>query len=108
MAWNFVDKPKSGTETALDACDYFLDEVIELHQSLGKIKFSKLNSVFKNFFSIFADAREQVRMIKHRELRHAVTSGDDRTVRVLLEALGSERQIITNMAPAGTHTLLFL
>ncbi|XP_059217831.1 leucine-rich repeat serine/threonine-protein kinase 1 isoform X2 [Stomoxys calcitrans] len=54
------------------------------------------------------DAREQVRLIKHRELRQAVTTGDERTVRVLLEALGSERQIIVNMAPAGANTLLFL
>ena len=56
----------------------------------------------------FSDAREQVRLIKHRELRQAVTAGDERTVRVLLEALGSERQIIVNMAPAGANTLLFL
>ncbi|XP_055923849.1 leucine-rich repeat serine/threonine-protein kinase 1 isoform X2 [Eupeodes corollae] len=54
------------------------------------------------------DAREQVRLIKHKELRHAVVSGDERTVRVLLEALGNERQIIVNMAPAGANTLLFL
>lgn len=49
-----------------------------------------------------------MRLIKHRELRQAVTAGDERTVRVLLEALGSERQIIVNMAPAGANTLLFL
>ncbi|XP_037942769.1 leucine-rich repeat serine/threonine-protein kinase 1 isoform X2 [Teleopsis dalmanni] len=54
------------------------------------------------------DAREQVRVIKHRELRQAVTTGDERIVRVLLEALGSERQIIVNMALAGANTLLFL
>ncbi|KAL9897903.1 leucine-rich repeat kinase isoform 1-T1 [Glossina fuscipes fuscipes] len=88
MDWSFVDKPKAGTETALDACDYFIDEVIEVTKCL--------------------DAREQVRLIKHRELRQAVTAGDERTVRVLLEALGSERQIIVNMAPAGANTLLFL
>ncbi|XP_067619795.1 leucine-rich repeat serine/threonine-protein kinase 1 isoform X3 [Eurosta solidaginis] len=88
MAWNFVGKPKSGTETALDACDYFVDEVIELTRCL--------------------DAREQVRMIKHRELRQAVVSSDERTVRVLLEALGSERQVIANMAPAGANSLLFI
>lgn len=54
------------------------------------------------------DAREQVRLIKHKELRQAVVAGDERTVRVLLEALGNERQIIVNMAPAGANTLLFL
>ncbi|XP_054737581.1 leucine-rich repeat serine/threonine-protein kinase 1 isoform X1 [Anastrepha obliqua] len=88
MAWHFVDKPKSGTETALDACDYFVDEVVELTRCL--------------------DAHEQVRMIKHRELRQAVVGGDERTVRVLLEALGSERQVIVNMAPAGANTVLFV
>ncbi|XP_030371278.1 leucine-rich repeat serine/threonine-protein kinase 1 isoform X2 [Scaptodrosophila lebanonensis] len=54
------------------------------------------------------DAREQVRLIKHRELRQAVSTGDERTVRVLLEAMASERQIIVNMAPAGANTLLFI
>ncbi|XP_054091980.1 leucine-rich repeat serine/threonine-protein kinase 1 isoform X2 [Zeugodacus cucurbitae] len=88
MPWHFVDKPKPGTETALEACDYFVDEVIEFSHSL--------------------DAREQVRMIKHRELRHAVLNGDERTVCVLLEALGAERHVVTNMAPAGASTLLYL
>ncbi|ALC46696.1 Lrrk [Drosophila busckii] len=54
------------------------------------------------------DAREEVRLIKHGELRAAVSAGDERTVRVLLEALGRERQIIVNMAPAGANTLLFI
>lgn len=63
---------------------------------------------FSTNFSIFVDAREQVRMIKHRELRHAVINGDERTVCVLLEALGNERQVVTNMAPAGANTLLYL
>lgn len=35
MDWSFVDKPKAGTETALDACDYFIDEVIEVTKCLG-------------------------------------------------------------------------
>ncbi|XP_062127004.1 LOW QUALITY PROTEIN: leucine-rich repeat serine/threonine-protein kinase 1 [Drosophila sulfurigaster albostrigata] len=88
MSWKFVGQPKAGTETALEACDYFVDEVIEV--SGGR------------------DAREEVRQIKHGELRAAVSAGDERTVRVLLEALGRERQIIVNMAPAGANTLLFL
>lgn len=29
MAWNFHNKTKVGAEAALDACDYFVDEVIE-------------------------------------------------------------------------------
>lgn len=38
MSWHFVDKPKPGTETALEACDYFVDEVIDFSHSLGKTK----------------------------------------------------------------------
>ena len=30
-----MDFPKSGTETALDACDYFVDDVIEVTRGLG-------------------------------------------------------------------------
>ncbi|XP_068156290.1 LOW QUALITY PROTEIN: leucine-rich repeat serine/threonine-protein kinase 1 [Drosophila tropicalis] len=90
MSWKFVVQPKAGTETALEACDYFVDEVIET-SGTGVL-----------------DAREEVRQIKHGELRGAVTAGDERTVRVLLSALGSERQIIVNMAPAGANTLLFI
>lgn len=29
MSWKFREVPKSGAERALDACDYFVDEVIE-------------------------------------------------------------------------------
>lgn len=29
MSWKFRNEPKVGTERALDACDYFVDEVIE-------------------------------------------------------------------------------
>jgi hypothetical protein len=36
MAWNFKsDKIKCGTETALDACDYFVDEVVEPFKKQG-------------------------------------------------------------------------
>ncbi|XP_037707527.1 leucine-rich repeat serine/threonine-protein kinase 1 isoform X1 [Drosophila subpulchrella] len=89
MSWKFsMEQPKPGTETALEACDYFVDEVIEA--------------------SSIRDAREEVRQIKHGELRTAVSAGDERTVRVLLAALGTERQIIVNMAPSGANTLLFI
>lgn len=63
--------------------------------------------VFLDVVFVVSDAREQVRLIKHRELRQAVVAGDERTVRVLLEALGSEKPIIVNMAPAGANTLLY-
>lgn len=31
MSWKFrnFEQPKSGAETALDACDYFVDEVVD-------------------------------------------------------------------------------
>lgn len=47
-------------------------------------------------------------MLKHKELRQAVVAGDERVVRVLLEALGNEKKEILNMAPSGANTLLFL
>lgn len=56
----------------------------------------------------FLDAREQVRLLKHNELREAVSNNDLTRVRVLLDALGPEREIIVNMAPAGANTLLFI
>lgn len=36
MSWTFRDIPKSGAETALDACDYFIDEIIEPWKIPGK------------------------------------------------------------------------
>lgn len=35
MAWNFLQEAKTGAETALDACDYFIDEVLEVWKSSG-------------------------------------------------------------------------
>lgn len=35
MSWKFIEGPKPGTETALDACDYFVDEVIENSGGMG-------------------------------------------------------------------------
>jgi len=29
MSWNFRNELRSGAEAALDACDYFVDEVLE-------------------------------------------------------------------------------
>lgn len=35
MSWNFHESTRVGAETALDACDYFVDEVIEPWKVLG-------------------------------------------------------------------------
>lgn len=35
MSWNFHDEARVGAESALDACDYFVDEVIEPWKILG-------------------------------------------------------------------------
>lgn len=46
--------------------------------------------------------------MKHNELREAVNGNEETTARVLLDAIGAEREIIVNMAPSGQNTLLFL
>jgi hypothetical protein len=38
MPWRFHDETKIGAESALDACDYFVDEVIEPWKILGEVK----------------------------------------------------------------------
>lgn len=55
----------------------------------------------------FADAFEEIRNLKYRELREAVVSNDEQEVRIILEALGNEREVIVNMAPGGANTLIF-
>jgi hypothetical protein len=35
MSWKFHDDTRVGAESALDACDYFVDEVIEPWKILG-------------------------------------------------------------------------
>ncbi|KXJ72845.1 hypothetical protein RP20_CCG017127 [Aedes albopictus] len=88
MSWKFREVPKSGAERALDACDYFVDEVIEPWK--------------------IPDTREQIRAQKHKNLREAVTSSDETLVQLLLDNIGPEREIIVNMAPGGANTLLFI
>ncbi|XP_070508188.1 leucine-rich repeat serine/threonine-protein kinase 1 isoform X2 [Chironomus tepperi] len=88
MSWNFHDETRVGAESALDACDYFVDEVIEPWRIL--------------------DSREQIRLMKHNELREAVNGNEETTVRVLLDAIAVEQEIIVNMAPSGQKKLLFL
>uniref|UniRef100_A0A182XPR4 Uncharacterized protein n=1 Tax=Anopheles quadriannulatus TaxID=34691 RepID=A0A182XPR4_ANOQN len=88
MSWKFGEVPKPGAEQAFDACDYFVDEVIEPWK--------------------IPDTREQIRSQKHRALREAVTATDEAAVQLLLESIGSDREIIVNMAPGGANTLLFI
>jgi hypothetical protein len=38
MPWRFHDETKIGAESALDACDYFVDEVIEPWKVLGEVE----------------------------------------------------------------------
>lgn len=119
MSWNFKNEFKIGAERALDACDYFVDEVIEPWKILGIS--SGAANLFKDFRCIIhqfvgliifllsiLDSREQVRLLKHNELREAVNGNEETTVRVLLDAIGAEREIIVNMTPSGQNTLLFL
>lgn len=35
MSWKFQDETRVGAESALDACDYFVDEVIEPWKIMG-------------------------------------------------------------------------
>ena len=37
MSWNFHDDTRVGAESALDACDYFVDEVIEPWRIMGSV-----------------------------------------------------------------------
>lgn len=35
MSWSFRQEAKIGAETALDACDYFVDDVLDVWQAAG-------------------------------------------------------------------------
>jgi hypothetical protein len=37
MSWRFHEETRIGAENALDACDYFVDEVIEPWKILGRL-----------------------------------------------------------------------
>ena len=89
---NYFDrKAKTGTEAALDACDFFITDQptgVRGHNS-----------------------QDDLRLKKHQDLRHAVMKGDATAITILLQALKNnedERKIIINMAPNGANTLLFL
>lgn len=35
MSWRFGEKARAGAETALDACDYFVDDVKDVWRKAG-------------------------------------------------------------------------
>lgn len=51
MSWNFHEVTRVGAESALDACDYFVDEVIEPWKVLGKVGVSRME-IEENFVGI--------------------------------------------------------
>lgn len=56
---------------------------------------------------LIADAKELARQSSHTALREAVAAGDITTVKNLIAELGSEAELLINMAPSGSNTLLF-
>jgi hypothetical protein len=49
-----------------------------------------------------------VRQAAHAQIREAVLNGDLVLVRSLLDELGPDAELVVNMAPNGSNTLLFL
>lgn len=88
----FERKPKTGTEPALEACDFFIT-------TDGAPLSKQTNS------------RDESRLKKYQELRQAVMKNDCTVLSLLIQALqreADEAVIIMNMAPNGANTLLFL
>ncbi|XP_044740580.1 leucine-rich repeat serine/threonine-protein kinase 1 isoform X2 [Chrysoperla carnea] len=54
-----------------------------------------------------ADGREKARQEVHASLREACCTGDVAAVRQLVASLGTDAELIINMAPSGANTLLF-
>ena len=57
---------------------------------------------------MFTDARETARQRCHVSLRHTCAAGDVSLLKSLLQQLGSEAELVVNMAPSGSNTLLFM
>ncbi|KAK9885098.1 hypothetical protein WA026_009320 [Henosepilachna vigintioctopunctata] len=79
---------KKSTEFAIDACDYFSDDVCS--------------------YPAEKDAKEKSRQNSHASLRIACSQGDLNAVKQLVSTLGTDAELIVNMAPSGANTLLFL
>ncbi|KAK3921714.1 Leucine-rich repeat serine/threonine-protein kinase 1 [Frankliniella fusca] len=75
--------PGAAADSAFEACCYFVNDITE-------------------------DAKESVRRGAHAQVREAVLAGDLTLVRALLAELGPEAELVINMAPSGSNTLLFL
>ncbi|XP_069680319.1 leucine-rich repeat serine/threonine-protein kinase 1 isoform X2 [Periplaneta americana] len=54
-----------------------------------------------------ADAKENARQKCHASLRDTCAAGDVVLLKSLLQQLGSEAELVVNMAPSGSNTLLF-
>lgn len=88
----FERNPKTGTEAALDACDFFI--------TTDGPPLSKLTN-----------SKDESRLKKYQELRQAVMKNDSTVLSLLIQALQKEPDemvIIINLAPNGANTLLFL
>jgi len=57
--------------------------------------------------SCVSDEIEQKRQDHHSALREACSHGDAEAVRKIVENLGDEAELVINMAPSGSNTLLF-
>lgn len=87
----FERKPKTGTEPALDACDFFITDGAPLSKQVN--------------------SKDVLRLKKHQELRQAVMKNDSTVLSLLIQALqkeADEMEFIVNMAPNGANTLLFV
>lgn len=59
-------------------------------------------------YFLFSDAKELARQSSHIALREAVAAADVATIKSLFAELGCETELIINMAPSGSNTLLFM
>jgi len=57
---------------------------------------------------MFTDAKETARQRCHASLRDTCAAGDVSLLKSLLQQLGSEAELVVNMAPSGSNTLLFM
>ncbi|CAG4936611.1 unnamed protein product [Parnassius apollo] len=91
LSENAVDGQKvemEDTEDALDASQYFVEDLVDPWQE--------------------RDALERERLNQHTQLRELVTRGDVTALKTMLAALGSNAGVVTNMTPGGANTLLYV
>jgi uncharacterized protein YggL (DUF469 family) len=66
MSWKFHESTRVGAESALDACDYFVDEVIEPWKVLGAEKGSGRGW---EVVQLKTSLRDHEKVMNHREKR---------------------------------------